>query len=53
MRVFSEIDVVVQFENGDVVCEGTGIEFRMHENADDVAFDVRVEFDVVVHIPFA
>lgn len=53
MGIPSEIDVVVQFENGDVVGEGTGVKLGMHVDADNVALYVRIELDVVIHIPFA
>lgn len=53
MRILSEVDVVVQLQDGDVVGEGAGVEFRVHVDADDVALYVRIELDVVIDVPFA
>lgn len=53
MRVLCEIDVMVQRQNGDVVGKSTSVVLRMHEDTHDVAFDVGVELDVVIYIPFA
>lgn len=53
MGVFRPIDRFVETQDGDVVIEGTGVEFRVNINGNHVAFYVRVEFHVVVDIPFA
>lgn len=53
MRILLEIDVVIDPQYRDVVVKGSRVEFRMHLNARHVSFDVRIEFDVVIHVPFA
>lgn len=53
VRVLCEIDVMVQLQNSNVVEKGTGIELGMYEDAHDVALDIGVEFDIVIHVPFA
>lgn len=53
VRMRSEIDVMVQLQNSDVVGKSAGVEFRMHEDAHDVALDVGIEFNVMTHVPFA
>lgn len=53
MRIFFEIDFVIELQNGDVVIKGTGVEFWMHVNTDDITFDVWEEFNVMIDVPFA
>lgn len=52
MRVLREIDVVIQLQNSDVVGKSAGVELGMHEDTHDVALDVGIELDVVIHVPF-
>lgn len=53
VRVLCEIDIVIQFQNSDVVGKSAGVELRMYEDADNVAFDIGIELDIVIHVPFA
>lgn len=53
MRVRNEVDGFVHPQDGDVVLKGSGVELRMDLEESHVSFDVRVELDVVVDVPFA
>lgn len=53
VRVLCEIDIMIQLQNSDVVGKSASVELRMYENADDVALDVGIELDIVIHVPFA
>jgi len=53
MRVLSEIDVMFQLQNSDVVGKSAGVELRVHKDTHDVALDVGVELYVMIYIPFA
>lgn len=52
MRVSLEVDLVIDPQYGDIVVQGTGVKFWMHVDTSHVPFDVRVELDVMVHVPF-
>lgn len=52
VRVLCEIYVMIQLQNSDVIGKGTGVELGMHEDVHDVALDVGVELDIVIHVPF-
>lgn len=53
MRVLFEIDVVIQLQNSDVVGKSAGVKLGVHEDAHNVALDVGIKLDVVIHVPFA
>jgi len=43
---------MIQRQNSDVIGKSASVVFRMHEDTHDVAFDVGIELDIVIHIPF-
>jgi len=47
-----KVDGGDQSQDGDIVVEGAGVEFGVDGDNGDVAFDMRVEFNVVVNVPF-
>lgn len=46
-----KVDRFIHAQDGDVVVQSAGIELRMNHQVRDVTLDVRVELDVVVHVP--
>lgn len=53
VRIFIEIDRMVEFEDGDIVVESASIKLGMYVNANDISFDIWIKFYVVIDVPFA
>lgn len=51
--VLLEVYIVVELQYCDIIVQGTSVEFGVDDHVHYVAFDVRVEFDVVVDVPLA
>lgn len=48
-----KIHRTIHLQNGQIVVKRAGVIFRVYLHRDDIALNVRVEFDVVVYVPFA
>lgn len=53
MRILIEVNIVIQFQDCNIVVERSSVEFGMDEDANDVTFDIREKLDVVVNVPFS
>lgn len=53
VRIASKVDGLIHAEYGNVVVQSAGIELPVYVQVDHVRFHVRVEFHVVIHVPFA
>lgn len=53
MRILLEVELVIDPKHRDIVVECTGVEFRVYVDIGHVTFDVRIELNVVIYVPFA
>lgn len=53
VRVSGKVDGFVHAKYSQVVVQRARVEFSVYDQTDDVRFHVRVEFHVVVYVPFA
>ena len=53
MRVPLEVEETVEFDDGNVVVQISGVEVRVDGDGQDVQLNVGVELAVIVHVPFS
>lgn len=52
VRGVGEVDRLVHLQDGQIVVQRSSVVLWVHLHRDDVPFDVRIELDVVVDVPF-
>lgn len=48
-----KVNRTVHLQDGQIVVEGTGVVLGVNLHGDNIPFDVRIEFNIVVYVPFA
>lgn len=51
--VLGEVNGMIQLEDGQIIVQSAGIILGMDVHRDNITFDVREEFHIVVDVPFA